>query len=92
MVRSSSPVALAWGIRVEGPEDGDALIRLEAEGATTDERDESNLDSLTVTVVEPNTTDDEQSAESSCQIDRGGLDGVHPCHHRALFGLTPKRI
>ena len=56
-------VEFAWKV----PEDGDALIRLEAEvdrSATTDERDESNnLDSLAVTVVEPEgTTDDEQSA------------------------------
>ena len=56
-------VEFAWKV----PEDGDALIRLEAEvdrSATTDERDESNnLDSLAVTVVEPEeTTDDGQSA------------------------------
>ncbi|MEC8625731.1 MAG: CARDB domain-containing protein, partial [Candidatus Thermoplasmatota archaeon] len=56
-------VEFAWKV----PEDGDALIRLEAEvdrSATTDERDESNnLDSLVVTVVEQEgTTDDGQSA------------------------------
>ena len=56
-------VEFAWKV----PEDGDALIRLEAEvdrSATTDERDESNnIDSLVVTVVEPEeTTDDGQSA------------------------------
>ena len=55
-------VEFAWKV----PEDGDALIRLEAEvdrSATTDERDESNnLDSLAVTVVEQEgTTDDGQS-------------------------------
>ncbi|MEC7722481.1 MAG: CARDB domain-containing protein [Candidatus Thermoplasmatota archaeon] len=56
-------VEFAWKV----PEDGDALIRLEAEvdrSATTDERDESNnLDSLAVTIVEQEgTTDDGQSA------------------------------
>ncbi len=55
-------VEFAWKV----PENGDALIRLEAEvdrSATTDERDESNnLDRLVVTVVEAEgTTDDEPS-------------------------------
>lgn len=85
----------AWKV----PEDGDALIRLEAEvdrSATTDERDESNnLDSLAVTVVEPeDTTDDEQSAG----IELSGLTVVGSTVFIlvAIIGLfaafAPKRI
>ena len=56
-------VEFAWRV----PQDGDALIRLEAEvdrSATTDERDESNnLDSLPVAVVAPEgSTDDDRSS------------------------------
>ncbi|MEC8078617.1 MAG: CARDB domain-containing protein [Candidatus Thermoplasmatota archaeon] len=88
-------VEFAWKV----PEDGDALIRLEAEvdrSATTDERDESNnLDSLVVTVVEPEgTTDDGQSA--GLELSGLTLVGTTVFVLIAIVGLfaafAPKRI
>ncbi|MGB1845758.1 MAG: CARDB domain-containing protein, partial [Candidatus Poseidoniaceae archaeon] len=88
-------VEFAWRV----PQDGDALIRLEAEvdrSATTDERDESNnLDSLPVAVVAPEgSTDDDRS--SGLELSGLTVVGSTVLVLIAIVGLfaafAPKRI
>ena len=90
-------VEFAWRV----PEDGDALIRLEAEvdrSATIDERDESNnLDSLIVTVIPgEDTADDGQSSGGGVALNDLTVVGLTLFALVAIVGLfaafAPKRV
>ncbi len=90
-------VEFAWRV----PEDGDALVRLEAEvdrSTTTDERDEfNNLASLIVTIIPgEETSDDGQSAGGGLALNDLTVVGLTLFALVAIVGLfaafAPKRV
>ena len=90
-------VEFAWQV----PEDGDALVRLEAEvdrSTTTDERDEfNNLASLIVTIIPgEDTSDDGQSAGGGLALNDLTVVGLTLFALVAIVGLfaafAPKRV
>ena len=88
-------VEFSWRV----PENGDALVRIEAEvdrSATTDERDEyNNVDSLPVTTV-PAQTDQNEGSSSGPELSGGLVVGGTVFVLVAILGLfaafAPKRI
>jgi hypothetical protein len=88
-------VEFSWRV----PENGDALVRIEAEvdrSATTDERDESNnVDSLPVTTV-PSQSDQNEESSSGPELSGGLVVGGTVFVLVAILGLfaafAPKRV